>query len=112
LQASQLVTVKCDVAVGFDLIAAENVSSADWSLIAGCDQRLSEARNRCGRRRCFRFHFRQGGFEARSSRFRWTRLRAAFAHGHDGRRLGSFGLVDIMQVNALPSCGAEQFHRD
>lgn len=46
LQAFQLVTVKCDVLIRFDPIAAKNFRSADRLLIARRDQRLSEASDR------------------------------------------------------------------
>ncbi len=46
MQAAQFVTVEYDVLIGLDLIAAENVRSADWLLITCCDQGLSDTRNR------------------------------------------------------------------
>jgi hypothetical protein len=86
LQPSQLVTVECDVLIGFDLIAAENVRSADRLLIARCDQRLSNASDRRWRSRRFRLWFRRGGFEAWRSPFELGQLRRARADGLDRRR--------------------------
>jgi hypothetical protein len=108
LQASQLVTVECDELVGFDLLAAQNVRSADRLLIARCNQRLSDASDRSGTRRCFGLRLWRGGFKARD--------RDSDLGGSARVMMGSiaelrrFGSVDVMQANALlPRC-TEQFH--
>jgi hypothetical protein len=107
---ASFVTVECDVLVGFDLVAAENVSSVDRLLIARYDQRLSDAGDRSWRRRCFRLRSPRDGSGVRRSRFRLGRFRDGRNHGFDRQRLPRFGPVHVMQANALPPRGAEQFH--
>jgi hypothetical protein len=46
LKALQLITLEYDILIGFDLVAAENVCSADRLLIVLSDQRLSDTSNR------------------------------------------------------------------
>jgi hypothetical protein len=103
LQASQLLTVKRDVLVGLDFVTAENVRWADRLIVARGDQRLSDASHRNWRRCRLRLRFGRGGFEARRSRSRR-------ADGFDRFRRCRFRSVDVMQANALPPRGAEQFH--
>jgi len=107
LQAAQFVTIEYNVLVGLDLIAAENVRSGNWLLIACSDQSLSDACNRSWESRCFRFRRCRGGFEPRRSRFRFGGFRAASAHRRHGRRRSQLWPMDVMQAQALPSRGAE-----